>query len=74
MKNGHNFFDQISKMAAMAAVLKIYFKRLLNWKASWLETCQEVLGWFVNQKYLKSFQSEIQDGSYSELNLNQNAN
>ena len=29
-------------MAAMAAILKIYFELLLNQKANWLETWEEV--------------------------------
>ena len=47
----------------MAAVLKIYFSLLLlNRKANWHQTCSEASGWLVDQKKLKSFQSEIQDG------------
>ena len=39
------------KMAAMAAILKIYFSLPLpNQKANWLETCQEAVGWLADQK------------------------
>ena len=80
--------NQKCKMAAMLAVLKIYFSLLLlNRKLNWLETWKEESGWLVSnnsswmleqidsqlgrnhreevdQKELKSFQSEIQDGHH----------
>ena len=42
--------DQPGQKYKMAAILKIYFEViLLNRKASWLETWQEVSGWLVDQ-------------------------
>ena len=37
-------------MAALAAIMKIYFVFLLNQKANWLETWYEVSDRFVDQK------------------------
>ena len=50
-------------MATMVAILKINFLLLLlNQEVYWLETWYEASGWPVDQKKLKSFQAEIQDG------------
>ena len=47
----------------MVAILKIYFSLLvLNQKANWLETWLEASGWLADQKQIKSFRSENQDG------------
>ena len=53
----------MAAVAAKAALLKIYFSLLvLNQKTNCLETMQEAAGWPVDQKWLKSFRTEIQDG------------
>ena len=52
-------------MTATVASLEIYYELFLSNNANWLETWQEVSGWLVDQKYLKSFWPEIQDGRSS---------
>ena len=54
------------KIAAMAAILEIYFAlHLQNRKANLLKTWQEVSGWLVDKKKQNLFWSEIQYGRHS---------
>ena len=60
-----NCFDQNSKMGAIAAMLDNLFELfVLNRTVNRQEIWWEVSGLFVNQKYLKSFRSEIQNGHH----------
>ena len=58
-------FLPLSKMATMAAILKLFKRRVLpNRKLDWAKTWWEASQWHRDSELLKWFRSNIQDGHH----------